>query len=350
MDHITSAPAILRDFLTYMETISGKSRRTVEEYYFDLRTFFRFLQMKKDFPDIRSKASDEEYFEAISIDGISLQDLNNVDLGTLYEYMNFLAQYRGLSASSRARKTSSLRSYYKYLTTRAHLIENNPTAALDTPKQKKSLPRYLTLSESEHLLQSIQGPDRERDYAIITLFLNCGMRLSELVSIDIPDIREDRITITGKGNKERTIYLNDACLAAIQQYLQVRPVDGVKDKNALFLSRLKKRISVKTVQWLVKKYLGEAGLNPQKFSVHKLRHTAATLMYQHGGADLRSLQEILGHEQLSTTQIYTHISEERLREASASNPLNQVRMEPQDPPSDTALSPTPPTDRAKKQR
>lgn len=336
MDHITTAPEIIRSYLNYMENIKGKSRKTVEEYFFDLRLFFRFLVLRRDHPDELARiARDEEAFEKVPFEQVTLQDLEQVNLEMLYEYMNFLSQFRGLNAASRARKTSSLRSYYRYLTTRANLITNNPTLNLDSPKQKKSLPRYLTLEESVHLLDSIDGPTKERDYAIITLFLNCGMRVSELVAIDIKDIRGEQITITGKGNKERTVYLNHACTSAINNYLKVRPVDGVIDKNALFISKQKKRISIKTVQWLVKKYISDSGLNEQKYSVHKLRHTAATLMYQHGHVDLRSLQEILGHEQLSTTQIYTHISDEMLRQASQSNPLSDIERDFPEPEPET---------------
>lgn len=324
MDYMNDTPELIRRFLTYLSSIQGKSKKTVTEYAYDLQLFFRFLYLKKKHIE-KNKWTDQEYLQQLPIETIILDDLNQVDLPFLYEYMAFLSEERGLSPRSRARKTSSLRSYYQFLTTKANLISNNPALLLEQPKIKKTLPRYLMLDESIQLLQAVDGPFRERDYAILTLFLNCGMRVSELVSIDLPDIQNDRMTITGKGNKERTIYLNDACLQAISDYLTVRPVDGVKDKNALFLSKRKQRINVKTVQWLVKKYIGKSGLSEERYSVHKLRHTAATLMYQYGHVDLRSLQEILGHEQLSTTQIYTHLSEERLKEASASNPLNAIQ-------------------------
>ena len=159
--------------------------------------------------------------------------------------------------------------------------------------------------------------------------MNCGMRLSELVSINYSDIKPDNtIIITGKGNKQRTVYLNNACLNAIKDYMKVRPVDSVKDKDALFLSNRKTRISPKTVQHIVDEYLEKSGLSGQGFSTHKLRHTAATLMYQYGHVDVLQLKEILGHENLSTTEIYTHVVDEQLRSAVDSNPLNKVKITP----------------------
>lgn len=256
--------------------------------------------------------------------------LDKITLHDLYEYLAYVAGERLNNASSRARKVSSLRTFFKYLNVKAKLIHDNPTKDLDSPKIPKSLPRYLSLEESKTLLNSIKGADAKRDYAMITLFLNCGLRLSELAQININSIRGDTLTVIGKGNKERTIYLNKACLNAIEDYkTNERSGEGVKstDKNALFLSRFKKRISVKTIQYVVKKRLKEAGLDETKYSVHKLRHTAATLMYKHGNVDVRILQEILGHQELSTTQIYTHLDNEQLRDASAKNPLADLDVQ-----------------------
>jgi site-specific recombinase XerD len=238
--------------------------------------------------------------------------------------MSYVSRERDNNANSRARKVASIKSFFNYLTTKARLLEHNPAVELESPKIIKRLPRYLNIEESKMLLASVSGKNRERDYAILTLFLNCGLRLSELVSININKIKNDTLTVIGKGNKERTIYLNKACKSALNAYLRVRPVEGVIDKNALFLSERKKRISNKTVQYIVKKYIIAAGLDPERYSTHKLRHTAATLMYKHGHVDIRALQEILGHESVSTTEIYTHVDNQQLKEAVDSNPLAEI--------------------------
>lgn len=326
MEHINEAPPLLREFLIYTETIKGKSKKTAQEYFFDLRLFLRFLKRHKNLVS-PSLPFDEIPFEDVTVDLI-----RSVTLLDLYEYMNFLNAIRHLSARSRARKVASLRSFFKYLSTKIKVISDDPAKHLDSPQLKKSLPVYLSLDESRSLLDVVEGENKERDFAILTLFLNCGMRLSELVGINLKDIRDDSVRITGKGNKERVVYLNEACLSAIGEYLKVRPADGVKDKDrqALFISRNKNRISAKTVQWLVKKYIASAGLDPEKYSVHKLRHTAATLMYQHGKVDIRTLQEILGHEQLSTTEIYTHVEKDSLRRAVEANPLSRY-VKPKEP-------------------
>ncbi|NLY43856.1 MAG: tyrosine recombinase XerC [Clostridiaceae bacterium] len=315
MNNFNEAPQILRDYLNYIGTIRGKSNSTIKEYFFDLRTFFRFMKMHKGLADSSTE------FEKIPIDDIDVNFIKYITLSDLYEYMAYVSLDRGNNASSRARKVASIKSFFNYLHSKARLIDYNPAKELESPKIQKRMPRYLSLEESKQLLNSVSGKHRQRDYAILMLFLNCGLRLSELVSININRIKNDTLTVVGKGNKERTIYLNKACVNAIQQYLRVRPVDGVKDKNALFLSERKQRISKKTVQYIVKKYLQQAGLDPHRYSVHKLRHTAATLMYKYGNVDIRLLQEILGHENLSTTEIYTHVDNEQLRNAVDSNPL-----------------------------
>lgn len=318
---LAQCPLILREFLGYTETIKGKSPKTVEEYFLDLRTFFRFMKKKWNLvePSID--------FEEISIEDIDLELVSKVTLSDVYEYMNYVAAERDNHAATRARKASSLRAFFKYLTNKTGQLKENPVLELDTPKLKKSLPKYLTLEQSLELLNSVEGPYKERDYCILTLFLNCGMRLSELVGLNLSDVHRDRtLRICGKGNKERIVYLNDACLAAIQDYLKVRPVDHVKDRNALFLSKRLQRISPKTVQYLVKKHLEDIGLEGQGYSVHKLRHTAATLMYQHGGVDIRVLKDILGHENLGTTEIYTHLSNQQMEQAADSNPLSHVKQ------------------------
>lgn len=310
-------PGYFRDFITYMEAIKGKSQNTVNEYYFDLRTFLRFMLVSRGL-------ADSEKFEEIDISNVSIEFINSIKLHDLYEYLAYTSRERLNNANSRARKVASLRAFFKYLNTKAKLIDDNPAKDLDSPKIPKSLPKYLSLDESKNLLKSIDGNDKLRDYAIITIFLNCGLRLSELAGIDLNSIKDDKLVVIGKGNKERTIYLNKACLDAIDDYIaNERPKDGIKPlhKNALFISRNKQRISVKTVQHLVKKHLQAAGLDTTKYSVHKLRHTAATLMYRYGNVDVRVLQEILGHTNLSTTQIYTHLDDDQLRNAAGNNPL-----------------------------
>lgn len=319
MKTYSDAPEPLISFLIYIESIQGKSQNTANEYFYDLRTFYKFLRIKFD------KVSVDD-FENIDISKVDLNYLKKVDLNLIYEYVNFLNRVRLNAPRARARKIASLKSYFKYLHNKAGVLSENPAAELESIKLSKTLPAYFTLEDSLALLAEVDGRNSERDYCIITLFLNCGMRLAELVSIDITDIRNDRLTVIGKGNKERTIYLNQACLDAISEYMTVRnkQTATASDKNALFLSERLKRISRRTVQTIVEKNVKKIGLDPHKYTTHKLRHTAATLMYQ-AGVDIRALQEILGHEQLSTTEIYTHVSSEQLKNAVTSNPLASVR-------------------------
>ncbi len=320
-DCFSLAPPIIKEFLGYMGTVKGKSPLTVEEYFMDLRTFFRYMKQH------RNQVPQDMPFDEISIDDIDLEFIKTITLTDVYEYMNFVSTQRKNKATTRSRKVSSLRTYFQYLTNKVNKLEHNPITELETPKTKKSLPKYLTLEQSMDLLHAVEGPYQSRDYCIITLFLNCGMRLSELVNINLNDInhKEHVMRITGKGNKERLVYLNDACMDAIKTYLKDRPADGLIDREALFISRERKRISPKTVQAMVNKYLEKIGLGGPGYSVHKLRHTAATLMYQYGEVDIRVLKDILGHENLGTTEIYTHISDEQMKKASKSNPLSNVK-------------------------
>lgn len=320
---LLTSPPIIRDFLTYNETIKGKSSKTVEEYYLDLQTFFRYLLL------VRGKVDKKTDFDKISIEEVDAEFISSVTISDLYAFIVFCKDERDNSPATRARKTSTLRNFFKYLTSQIHLLEVNPAELLEAPKVKQSLPKHLTLEDSLELLSTVDGPYKERDFCILILFLNCGMRLSELCGINITDIHSDgTLRLLGKGNKERMVYLNDACREAINAYLMVRPNDNLKagDRNALFISRNSKRISDKTVQHIVKKYLDKAGLAGQGLSTHKLRHTAATLMYQHGGVDIRVLKDILGHANLGTTQIYTHISNTQIKNAIDSNPLSHVKQ------------------------
>ncbi len=322
---LLSAPPILRDFLTYNETIKGKSSKSVDEYFLDLQMFFRYLML------IRGKVDKATPFEEISIENVDAQLISSVTISDLYSFIVYCKNERGNNAATRARKTSTLRIFFKYLTSQIHLLETNPAEMLDSPKVKSGLPKHLSLEDSLELLNSVEGPNKERDYCILTLFLNCGMRLSELCGLNLSDIRADgTMRLLGKGNKERIVYINEACRSAINAYMAVRPNDGIEftDHNALFISRNKKRISNKTVQHIVKTCLEKAGLGGQGYSTHKLRHTAATLMYQHGDVDIRVLKDILGHSNLGTTQIYTHISDKQIKNAIESNPLSNVKKKP----------------------
>lgn len=314
------APNIIKEYLYYLQTIKAKSPKTVDEYYIDLRTFFRYIKLQ------RGLVPDNTDFDKIRIDDVDIELIKTITLNDAYEYMDYLYRERNNQNASRSRKCSSLKGYFNFIFSKKHYLDKNPIAELEVPKRKKSLPKYLTLEQSIELLNSVEGPYKERDYAIITIFLNCGLRVSEMAGLNYTDIRTDNtLRVLGKGNKERIIYLNSACISAINDYKKVRPVDGVKDKNALFISRNSRRMSVKTIQAMVYKYLAKIGLEAQGYSCHKLRHTAATLMYQHGGVDVRVLKDVLGHENLGTTEIYTHLSSEQLKNAIDSNPLSKVK-------------------------
>lgn len=328
-------PDIIRSFLTYHETIKGHSRKTVDEYYLDLRTFFRFLKLK------RNLVSDETQFNDIPINDVDLEFVKSISLTDVYDFLNYLSRERelrynspdsgiGLSSPARARKVATIKSFFKYLTLKAGQLETNPVLNLDSPKLKKNLPRYLSEKESIELLMAVDGKNKERDYCIITLFLNCGLRISELISLNISDIREDSIRVEfGKGGKVRVLYLNEACRDALDRWLVVRSnIPGLSGdaKKALFVTRQNKRISKSAVHLLVKNTLLKAGLDASKYSSHKLRHTAATLMRKYG-VDVRTLQEVLGHDHLNTTQIYTHVDNKDIRAATALNPLSKVKPE-----------------------
>lgn len=330
MDYRIEAPPILRDFLVYHETIQNHSRKTVDEYFLDLRNFFRYLKVQ------RGMVPADAPLDSISIDDVDLALVSSVTLTDVYNYMSYLSRDRaahpnsnsttyGLSPASRARKIAAIRSFYKYLTNKAKLIKENPMQDLDSPRLKKTLPRYLDLEESVDLLESVEGKNATRDYCILTLFLNCGLRISELVGLNITDVRGNQLRVLGKGNKERILYLNEACQSALQDWITDREALTLVDKNALFVTlQNRRRISTAAVHKLVKKHLAAAGLDSSQYSAHKLRHTAATLMLQNG-VDVRTLQEVLGHDHLDTTQIYTHVDNDALRTAARANPLGRVK-------------------------
>ena len=314
-------PDFLNSFLDYSITILNKSPNSIKEYNYDLTNFLKFIK-------IHFKLTKEKDYSKIDISDLDIDAVRKITLEDIHSYISYMATELRSKPATRARKISTIRIFFKYLPQKAKLIDTNPAQNLETPKLGKRMPKYLSLDESKKLLEVTQSEDNrnsERDYAIITLFLNCGMRLSELVNINIKDITfsESKLTVIGKGNKERTIYLNNACMSAIKEYLLVRPKEGIiyDSKDALFLSERRERISNRTVQLIVKKELSRAGLDVNKYSVHKLRHTAATLMYQYGNVDIRALQELLGHESISTTEIYTHVDNSQIRSAVENNPL-----------------------------
>lgn len=328
MKRYTDCPQILRDFLTYHETIKGQSPRTISEYYLDLRMFLRFIKLMRNDMPVRTSLDD------INILDVNLEFIRSITASDVFDFLSYLANDRtanpdapvpdyGITPASRARKLSAIKSFYKYLTARTKQLPENPVADLEYPKLRKSLPRYLTLEQSAALLQAVAGPNEKRDYAILMLFLNCGIRRSELVGLNLTDVYEDRIRVIGKGNKERFVYFGTACRKAIDTYLPERNKKVLTDNRALFGSRDNNRISVSAVHRLVKKYLLMAGLDVENFSAHKLRHTAATMMLS-GGVDVKTVQEVLGHENLNTTQIYTHIENTELKIAAEANPLSKL--------------------------
>ena len=315
----TDIPNIIKNYLIYMQTIKNRSSATIKEYYYDLRNIFRYI--KRDRFNIKTDNLDE-----IDITDLDIDFFKNLTLSDFYNYLYYMSDELKSKPVSRARKIATIKSFYNYLCNKEKLLSVNPTVDLETPKLGKRMPKYLNLDEAVSLLHSVDGKHKTRDYAILTLFLNCGLRLSELVNINLTHIRGDILTVIGKGNKERSIYLNDACKDAISSYLKDRQVDGVIDKNALFLSSRNRRISRRNVEMIVKKYIIQAGLDPNKYSPHKLRHTAATLMHKYGNVDIRDLQQILGHESISTTEIYTHVDNDEVRNALDNNPLNSAKI------------------------
>ena len=328
-DEFKTFPQFLRDYASYTAVIKGNSEKTVCEYLLDLRTFFRFMIMRK-----RGISLTPDEFEKISISDMTLADIQDVSTQNIIDYLMFAGFERANNTTTRMRKLSSLKSFFHYAHGKRHFIDSNPTSDVDAPKKGKTLPKYLTIEEAVTLLEAVKGDTESkttiRDFAIITLFLNTGMRLSELVGLNVEsfDPQLTTVKVLGKGNKERIIYLNEAAKKATRDYLLIRldPKYIRTDENAFFLSRRQTRISAKTVQWVVYKYLDMAGLGSKGLSVHKLRHTAATLMYQTGKVDIRVLKDILGHEQLNTTQIYTHIVDRNLEEAMENNPLSDVKI------------------------
>lgn len=328
MKKYADCPQVLRDFLTYHENIKGQSPKTISEYYLDLRMFLRFIKLMRSELPVRTN------LDEINIMDINLDFIRQITTSDVFDFLSYLANDRivnpessvpeyGITPASRSRKLSAIKSFYKYLTVRTKQLTDNPVADLEYPKLRKSLPKYLTLEQSSALLQAVSGPNEKRDYAILMLFLNCGIRRSELVGLNLTDVYEDRIRVVGKGNKERFVYFGTSCRKALDAYLPERNKKQLSDNRALFGSRDNNRISVSAVHRMVKKYLLMAGLDADNFSAHKLRHTAATMMLS-GGVDVKTVQEVLGHESLNTTQIYTHIENTELKIAAEANPLSKL--------------------------
>lgn len=322
-------PEPIKSFLTYKQVIQNCSKLTCEKYEHDLSLFFRYII------SVREKREFDEV-DPMELEKIDMDYVASIRSEDIYSFLLYLANERDNGDNARARRLSTLRAFYKYHTQKSKRLIENPVKDIDSPNIKHKLPKYLSIDESVELLESVKKESKtfERDYCMLTLFLNCGMRLSELVGINLTDIKDDlsSLVVTGKGSKQRMIYLNSACRTALKNYLEVRTKGvykdyeiKVKDKNALFLSGNGSRISTKTVQYTVKKHLKQAGLGNKGYSTHKLRHTAATLMYESGNVDVRALKDILGHEQLNTTQIYTHVSNDKLKEAMEANPLSGVK-------------------------
>lgn len=317
---------VVREFASYKTVIQGCSQRTVEQYLIDLRTFFRYLLCEGNSEVLH----DPEKFREITVESVDLDYLREISTDQIYDFLLYADSERENQTAAKARKLAAIRALFKFLVNKRGYLTDNPAANIDSPKRKKSLPKFLSLDEARALLSAVlndtDSQHRERDFCIITLFLNCGMRVGELVGIDLQDIDSSlrSLRVLGKGNKERIIYLNEACREALYAYLTVRKSERYEKcfDRALFLSNRQARISIQGVQVMVQKYLRMAGLESKHYSVHKLRHTAATLMYQSGQVDIRVLKDILGHEQLNTTQIYTHVSNRGMEEAMRHNPLS----------------------------
>ena len=322
-------PEPILTFAGYKSSIQNCSPLTVREYVNDIILFFRFIIVTR-----RGEKPERVEMTEVSLASLDYSLAGSVRTDEIYAYMLYLSSVRKNGVRIRARRLSAIKAFYKYHTAKSHRLADNPAKDIDSPTIKPALPKYMTLEESIRLLKSVprEDPNYERDYCILTLFLNCGMRLSELVGINLSDISDDlsKLVVTGKGSKMRVVYLNTACKNALIAYLKVRQFRATEhgqpiiDKNALFLSSRRTRISNQMVQTLVYKYLDLAGLGGRGLSVHKLRHTAATLMYNEGEVDVLTLKDILGHEQLTTTQIYTHLSNKKLEEAAEKNPLADI--------------------------
>ena len=324
MINFDDCPILLQDYLNYMLTIKGRSMLTVKEYYYDLKRFLKYIIMRKNLFGYNLNSN----IDLIPISNIKKHDINDIDITDLHAYISYCDNNFSDSTKTKARKISSIKSFFNYLYNTVELINKNPAEKMELPKLQKRNPIYLTLNESEKLLHAIKSEqndfNRARDLCIILIFLTCGLRISELTGINSDSIKEDKLSVIGKGNKERIVFLNDNCLYAIKKYLELRPIS--KNTNALFLSIQKRRISNRTIQLRLKKYIKISGLDPKLYTPHKLRHTAATLMYKYGNVDIRTIQSILGHTSVATTQIYTHLDDEDIKLGISKNPISKLKI------------------------
>lgn len=324
MIHFDDCPVILDDYLNYLLTIKGRSNLTVKEYYYDLKRFLKFIIMRKKLFGYNLNSDINE----VSILSINKRYILDIDITDLHAYISYCDSYYNDSTKTKARKISAIKSWFKYLHNTVELIDKNPSEKLELPKLQKRNPVYLTLSESEKVINAIKLEENEfnraRDLCIILIFLTCGLRISELTGINIESIKDDKLNVIGKGNKERTVFLNENCLYAIKCYLKLRPI--TPDITALFISSHKKRISNRSIQIRLKKYIQLAGLDPNIYTPHKLRHTAATLMYKYGDVDIRTIQSILGHTSVATTQIYTHLDDDDIKKGISKNPISKLKI------------------------
>ena len=315
-------PEYINEYLVHLRVVKMLSERTIEEYYFDIRLFLKYIRAVQTDTDLD--------IEDIKISDVTPDDLKKISVTDIYNFIFYTSDERHNKDRARYRKISALRSFFKYLTKVAHLVDTDPMRDIEVPSPKSSMPRFLSLNESMRLLNASDNSESVRNYCIITLFLNCGMRLSELVGINISDVDffENRMRVLGKGRKERMVYLNNACIESINNYLAVRNENHKADSEpALFISNRGTRISKRRVQQIVEETLKLAGLDGKGLSTHKLRHTAATLMYQYGDADVLTLKELLGHSSTATTEIYTHLNDERVRNAVENNPLANINKQ-----------------------
>lgn len=342
---------LLEDYMDYLSGVKGRSQLTVKEYRYDLLNFFRYLLGETDlgrrwreshspYLPLEEGADEEEQIEAY-LPTVELELLAPLRLRDFHAYLSYLSRQKQAGPAIRARRASSLKGFFQFLHQSLHLLPENPCRNLELPKIPKRKPRYLQLEESELLLEESRTQEssefqRLRDYCILTLFLNTGLRLAELCGLDLESWQGDTLRVIGKGNKERVVALNGACIDALQQYLPLRADLGLPpQQEALFISRRKQRMARSSIQLLVKRHLQGAGLDSRKYSTHKLRHTAATLMYQYGKVDIRCLQQILGHESVATTEIYTHLGDDNLHQAVESHPLARLRHPPRSGTKDT---------------
>lgn len=319
------APPVVQDFLSYLVGIKNQSRNTAYEYSIDLRAFFEFY-LTRHKNAAKDDSRDDAYLH------MTIADVQNIDRIDIADYLYYMSN-KGLAPATRARKLASVRAYFDYMCYKTYRLEDNPCEMVESPAFKRKLPVFLTEEDCLELLEAIRhslDKNTARDYLIITLFMCCGLRIDELVGVNVGDIRPYQesgadglqLVVTGKGSKQRTIYLPQLCIEAYHNYADKRPEPKDRREKALFISQKGQRLSHRAIERMVKKYFVKANLDATRLSPHKLRHTAATNMLN-ANTDIRVIQQALGHETLQTTQIYAHVSNASLREAFLNNSLAQ---------------------------